>query len=54
MSANSKKETWKMVINMIISVLTANRGAVAVNSPGMSEAIPRVWGSPVGLFIFTP
>jgi hypothetical protein len=31
-----------------------NRGAVAVNSPGMSEAIPRVWNSPVGLFIFTP
>jgi hypothetical protein len=28
-----------------------NRGAVAVNSPGMSEAIPRGIGSLVGLFI---
>ena len=28
------------------------RGAVAVNSPGMSEAIPRGYGSPVALFIY--
>jgi hypothetical protein len=32
MSANSKKETWKMVINMIISVLTAIATTLGVTS----------------------
>ncbi|MDY6240533.1 MAG: smalltalk protein [Prevotella sp.] len=32
MSANSKKETWKMIINMIISVLTAIATTLGVTS----------------------
>ena len=32
MSANSKKETWKMVINMIISILTAIATTLGVTS----------------------
>ena len=32
MSANNKKETWKMVINMIISILTAIATTLGVTS----------------------
>jgi hypothetical protein len=48
MSANSKKETWKMVINMIISVLTAiatTLGVTSCMSAAREEALGKS-GSP--------
>lgn len=32
MSVENKKETWKMVINMIISILTANATTLGLTS----------------------
>ena len=49
MSANSKKETWKMIINMIISVLTAIATTLGVTSC-MSAAREEALGKSGSIF----